>query len=867
MREVSLKRFKELLLEIKKFKIFRFIGYLTIPFFFGFYILNKTKTKLSFLYSEKKRILQDLVIDIEYNFASLQKRNQEIEINDTYLIYSEKEECLSKIRNFIRKLGSIQRYFDILPNEIITFCEQLEDEAFIILEKTEQYNEQFIQRKKIEYENLFKRENLILDDEQQRAIIIDDKHNLVVAGAGSGKTEVLTTRIGYLIKRKTDRIKPERILALAFQKKAEEVIKKRLKKRYNIDDVEIRTFHSFGKRIIEDYAKKRKIDEYANKKFINPKKLNPNCEDESKYRNFIRKIFEKIRDNDVKYQNQILLFMKHFSDEKIIKVETDFEEKEEFYEYQRNMTYTTLNGTKVRSESERSIANFFIKHEINGNKINILYEEPAKWMAYMDEEGKEHTPNPDFYFPYFDIYLEHWAIDKDGNVPKWFSGENPTENYRKGMDIKRSKFKENNKFLIETTEAEFKSIPINELLKEKFLTALKKKNPQKEFKLSAIPYKGLVEKVWDECRAFVNSLPLNISRYITIAKTYGLTISDIEKRLQKKKNWSLKQIAFGKIALRIYQEYENKLDKSYSIDFGDMINNATKYLNENKDFFLDKYDHILIDEYQDISAQRFLLIEALMKKNPKCKLFCVGDDWQSIMGFAGSNLNYFIHFYRYFDHPVRTDLIKNYRSIKSIVDVGATVIENNTNQIKKQTIANKEMELPILVFSSRHNKDYPDKYYKQITSHALEKINELVKKEGYKYDDFMILLRIAKNPKLRKYLNSDNAYGIPISAEPAKSNCVHILSVHKSKGLESRVVILLNVDKGLYGFPCELENPKIFETAIKENDGLREQEERRLFYVALTRAKEQIIIYTQKQSESSFIAEIEEFIQKKELYY
>ena len=100
-----------------------------------------------------------------------------------------------------------------------------------------------------------------------------------------------------------------------------------------------------------------------------------------------------------------------------------------------------------------------------------------------------------------------------------------------------------------------------------------------------------------------------------------------------------------------------------------------------------------------------------------------------------------------------------------------------------------------------------------------------------------------------------------------KQGCVRFMSVHKSKGLQAKVVFILNLDKGLYGFPCELENPDIFETAIINLNGLRKEEERRLFYVALTRAKEEVIMYTQKCSESDFITEIKEFTKREELGY
>ena len=129
-------------------------------------------------------------------------------------------------------------------------------------------------------------------------------------------------------------------------------------------------------------------------------------------------------------------------------------------------------------------------------------------------------------------------------------------------------------------------------------------------------------------------------------------------------------------------------------------------------------------------------------------------------------------------------------------------------------------------------------------------------------------MRIGNKRILKNHISSyAKSLGIPISEKEDRPNCVHMMTVHKSKGLQAKVVIVLNVDKDLYGFPCELENPDIFLPAIKNNDGLRKQEERRLFYVAVTRAKEEVILYTQKGSESEFITEIKDFIKKKELGY
>jgi len=775
--------------------------------------------------------------------------------NETYLIYDDKSNFLHLVKNGNQETKvPWYLFWDFkLKSGLKANLERLQDYEG----KIQIYNQNFVILKKNEYKELFKKGDLTLDDDQQSAIITDDKHNLVVAGAGSGKTEVLITRIAYLIKRKSDKVKPERILALAFQDKAREEMKERLKKRYDID-VEIRTFHSLGKKIIEDVSKQK-----GNK----APTLKPECSEDWKYQRYIQTLFQNEISKNEKLQNEIINFMKKYGDEEVIKREADFKKKEEFYNYQRSLTYTALDGTKVKSESEREILNFFLMHKLNGKEINVIYENPADWMNYKTENGEEITPKPDFYFPDFDIYLEHWAIGKNGKVPEWFAGENPTKKYKESMNLKKEKYSSNNKLLFETSQADYERGFFHKILFDKFISILKYKEPDKNQELKQLSYNELVESVWDSAQ-FVKQIPLNISKYIVIAKTYRLYPKNIENRLETER-WSPKQYSFAKLANQIYEIYQMEFEKGNYIDFSDMINVAVDFLKENKDFYKDKYDHILIDEYQDLSTQRYEMIKELMNKNSKCKLFCVGDDWQSIMGFAGSNLYFFINFDKYFHHPARTDLTKNYRSIKSIVEAGACIIKNNKEgQIKKNTVSNRNESKPILVFSSKHQKKFFAKYYEQIAKHCLDTIKEYHANKNYPYDDFMILMRIAKKQKLRSFISDyANSLGIPISEKADRPNCVRIMSVHKSKGLQARVVMVLNVDKDLYGFPCELENPDIFFPAIKNNDGLRKQEERRLFYVAVTRAKEEVMIYTQKCSESEFITEIKEFVKREELGY
>jgi len=320
------------------------------------------------------------------------------------------------------------------------------------------------------------------------------------------------------------------------------------------------------------------------------------------------------------------------------------------------------------------------------------------------------------------------------------------------------------------------------------------------------------------------------------------------------KQWSYIQRVFGRISNTIFNMYENELKNLNCIDYCDMINIAVETLKQNQELFKDKYDHILIDEFQDISMQRYELIQMMMNLNQNCKLFCVGDDWQSIMGFSGSHLNFFVNFKEYFGQPSRTDLITNYRSIQSIVETGEEIIKHNYKfQLQKKLISFNKEQHPVYVIHSNHKKEYFTNYYRQICEHCLKQIDTLLNDNEKKYssNDFMVLTRILNNPKLIEIYNEISKYyhlKIPL------------MSVHQSKGLQARAVFLLDVVDGLYGFPCQLEDPTIFETARRFKLEDKEAEERRLFYVAITRAKEDVFIYTQQGLESKFLNEIEKHV-------
>jgi len=814
-------------------------------------LLEKSSDELNEFYNRFLKYYQKIIENnISKNFEDriflLDNYFNTIQNNDTYLIYSNKVKAIETCENHLTSIKSLEKNDTSFSKEFQNNISNAINEINKIIEKIDNYNEEFIKTRKKKYEDLLRASKHPLDDNQKTAVIKDDIYNLVVAGAGSGKTEVLTNRIAYLINREPDTISPDKILALAFQKDARKEMEKRLKDRWGFN-VKIKTFHAFGYEVVKNYYKKEPDLLGGNNHEIKRKILINDL-----YKNELKK---------PKFQNIVINYMKNIgSEEKILEM-ADFEIKREFYEYQKNLKIKTLNGKGVRSPAERDIMNFFLTHKLNGKYIDIDYEVPPDGVYYKNEEGVSRHFYPDFLFKKFDIYLEHWALGKDNT--SYF------RSYEVGMNKKKKWFAEQNKYdLIETKAYEYDENPdgFNRILEERFIGVLKSREPKEKFELTPIKYEELVNKVWRDCKEYVEKLPNHISDFIKIAKVNNFQPNDLKQRLQDE-SWLPIQITFARIAIEIFEKYQDEMEKVDAIDYEDMINDAIVLLRENNDFYKDTFDHILIDEYQDISAQRYKLINELLKKNPACKLFCVGDDWQSISGFSGSDLNYIIDFEKYFNNYARTDLTTNYRSNKSIVETGIEIINHNSKKLEKETKSNNDNIGKIQIYTSNTKKfTY---FYEETVESCLNIIQELLdsKDEKHNPNDIMILSRILKNSIQKKILlerakERDIPIYCPKDEQTLNENKIPLMSVHQSKGLEAKTVFILDVCKGMYGFPCELSSSIVFDIVKKEKIKDKESEERRLFYVAVTRAIKDVYIYTQESEESKCLNEMNKYVSR-----
>jgi DNA helicase-4 len=766
-----------------------------------------------------------------------ERQLEEIKNSGTYLIHTEKERAYDTII----LLGEDLEYFE--SNEILPgLCSQIQTRLKEYRQIISDYNNEFIKQRKEEYGYLFKKDHLMLDEEQKDAVVTDDKYNLVIAGAGTGKTEVLITRIAYLIKRKPDTVQSNRILAIAYQNKDVKQIEHRLHERYDIDDVEVRTFHKLGKEILQKAG--RKFDRSG-------------IVDENKKHEIIRSLYQH-RLTDPGYYRLFLQYVKTLHDDE---KDYSFKNKAESLAYAQRRTYFSINNTRVNSRAEKEIMDFFLMNKLNGESIGIDYEPDLPGFR------------PDFGLPKYDLFIEHWALDEKGEVPEWF--DQTTEAYREKMQFKKEWFARNSKLLVETYAFEYgetKPDAFIELLERRIIEKLLTRNEGK-FEFTPLTYSELVEVAWGPYKDPVDE----IMNFITNAKTYGISPEKITEKIHNDR-WSRKQVAFGNLAVKVYADYRDHLTKAKKIDFEDMINEAIAELDDNKNLYANIYDHMLIDEYQDISAQRYKLIRKLLERNPTCKLFCVGDDWQSIMAFSGSNLDFFVNFEKYFEKPAVTKISTNYRSTKTIVDAGAQLIKKNSScQISKTTLSSRDEERAIMVFRSPHKENYRMRYYEQTAEDCLTRIAEYIRK-GFLPQDILVLSRFMRtrvhrackfHHVIRTLLDKAQEMGIDMICDEARDESkIRVLTVHKSKGLEAKVVFVLNVIKDAYGFPSEIEDSSIYAPA-RENypEQNQKEEERRLFYVAMTRAKEDLIIYTWEPSKSEFLVEIEDFTQEERLSY
>ena len=316
----------------------------------------------------------------------------------------------------------------------------------------------------------------------------------------------------------------------------------------------------------------------------------------------------------------------------------------------------------------------------------------------------------------------------------------------------------------------------------------------------------------------------NLISFIKMVKCNNISISKIRK-IRNRCTSNIDKI-FLYFALSIFSIYETELFSEYNIDFDDMIIYAADFVKRKG--FKRKYKYIIIDEYQDISEIRFNLINEILKKI-NSKIMCVGDDYQAIYGFSGSNVSLFLNFFKYFPSAKRIDIKKTYRNSYELIKTSIKFIKKNPYQLRKNIEATFFYKNPIVLV-------YYDDYLKTYNN----LFNYL-----YLEDEKNILVLARYNKDLDEVKKIEH-----------KGLNTRYLTVHMSKGLEEECVVLTKFSNDYLGFPSKIEDNRLL-TMLKNNtEDILYAEERRLFYVALTRCKKRIYILVPRNNPSIFLQEI-----------
>ncbi len=634
-----------------------------------------------------------------------------------------------------------------------------------------------------------------LSSEQATAVLTFDNRVLLVAAAGSGKTSVMVARAAYASMKGI--VEPSRILLLAFNKAAAEELQERVREgfaRVNIDSSGIKssTFHAYGLEVIGRAMNARP-------------KVAPWVETSADL-DEVASIVKMLKDTSKEFNYKWDLYRLIFPPEtmKIAGSEPDSWDSES-----RERGFRTFDGKIVRSHGERMIANWLF---LNG--VSYQYERDYK-VDTTDAYHRQYTP--DFYYPDIDTWHEHWALDKNGNPPPDFSG------YRDDILWKRNLHSVNKTDLIETT---FGGVVFGN-----GLTALEENLVRRGITMN-----------WDPDRPKAAFTNIDDSEVIKLIRTFmshvksnSLTGAEIASRLQGK--WSHLKSRRADLFLEIYwlihQEWNRRLGAANAIDFEDMLIQAAHLVES--EAHVPEYDLVLVDEFQDSSSARARLIKSLLQSKGRF-ILAVGDDWQSINRFAGADVSLMSNFHDYFGKGPTLRLSRTYRCTQTIADVATKFVTKNPRQITKQVLADEgRAGNPIILIRTLDAQNG--------VKDALRRILEDLKANGRTSGSVFILGRYNFN---RDWAPNEDFPGLRIMYR----------TIHGSKGLEADYVVVVNLESGLHGFPSEIEDDPILNLAMSHLETFEYSEERRLLYVALTRAKNQVFLVTRQNRDSMFAVEL-----------
>jgi len=485
------------------------------------------------------------------------------------------------------------------------------------------------------------------------------------------------------------------------------------------------------------------------------------------------------------------------------------------------------------------------------NNVSFRYEEAYPFNTATEFKRQYH---PDFTIHFnlggqgYYIILEHFGVDANGNVPSWFgvgqengwSGAN--QRYNEGIQWKRSVNRRYNVALIETTSAMFQDGTIWDRLTEQL--------QQYHIQMRPLTEEEKFDRLVKRNKKMEDSILQLISTFIALMKSNRSTPEGILEVIKKDRPYrpdfiERSRFMLYEIFMPMYNEYQKSLAVKNQIDYTDLIIKATDICEAG--LYKREYDMILVDEFQDISVDRFRLLQSLRRKSPLTKLYCVGDDWQSIFRFSGSDLTLFNSFEEYFGYTEKCKIENTYRFGEPLIGLSSGFILKNQFQVPKEVRPNDGSKHTILSLDKFEAEDGSQLKHLKAILDTIDSTQSVMLVGRYHSDaDF-----IPQNCVLERD-QKKNVSKVRINGRDMFFN-----TIHSAKGLEADNIIVVNCSQEGNGFPSKVSDDPILGYVLSKPESYPFAEERRLFYVAITRARKHAFVLYKETCPSPFVTEIE----------
>ena len=638
-----------------------------------------------------------------------------------------------------------------------------------------------------------------LDAQQREAVVSLEDNVLVISSAGSGKTMTTVGKVRYLIDKQ--HVPANKILLITFTRKAAQSLSERLGEK----DLKCRTFHRLALDIIGDAT---------------GEKPSITAED------FPLQVYYKLSEENPAFHSAIADYI--IRARYTMRDQFEYSSREEYMQDRQKhgiqAFFKDMDGKPVfcKSDEESQICDF-----LGARGVKFRYEESYEFNT-SDADHRQYKPDFSIYIDTSDgsqrrIYLEHFAVNEKGHCPGWFTSEEE-QNYLDGIEWKRQCHKDRGTILLESSSAGFHRGDVFQKLSEQLLG------------LGIVFQTASKENMSRELRRQEDNILAMLTSFNFLLKSRNKTLNEIRQQITSGPD----RIILNDIVAPYVEAYRQLEEEYHEIDFTDAIIQATDLCQHGHK---PDYDYILVDEFQDISLDRYRFLQALRRVKPLTKLFCVGDDWQSIYRFAGSDMALFKQFDKFFGYTKKCLMETTYRFGEPAIEESSKFILANPEQAVKSVHSfrlDAETQLDFLSTSGRESIADTVKYL--VDQIPVDK--DVLLLGRYNFD-----IKTLKDPDLRIHEIKDRVY---VTYGQRKIN---FMTIHQSKGLECDYIILLNCNGGTIGFPSQISDSPLLKYVLSEPDAYAFSEERRVFYVGITRAKKHTWVLYDMNNPSPFVKE------------